>query len=275
MTVADLVRGAAGKGIRHFGLTDHIHTPFNLPDLAASRKEFEACPPSPNFHFGVEVSSVSQWEIDEIISGRHTGKPPVYGLRSGGPAGAALAIGLTAADLREHRVEYVVGGAHWPMFVPLEREAIIRDFHRQNMFLAAHPLVDIVAHPWWWHGRWADADGRFTADPWLDDFRKIPDSMHDEFAAAVLQHSAIVEINVGAMLLTRKYPDSFKRQYLDYLAGLKGRGVPLSIGSDCHSAQYDTDFATASAMLESVGITGEGLWTLPPRETPVPPARLV
>lgn len=50
MEVPVLIRMAADKGIRDYGLTDHIHTPFNLPDLAASRKEFLESKPPPNFH---------------------------------------------------------------------------------------------------------------------------------------------------------------------------------------------------------------------------------
>ena len=45
------------------------------------------------------------------------------------------------------------------MYIPYERQAVIRDYHRQNMFLATHPLVNIIAHPWWWSGRWAVRPG--------------------------------------------------------------------------------------------------------------------
>jgi histidinol phosphatase-like PHP family hydrolase len=263
MTVRDLVRHAHARGITDFGLTDHIHTPYNLPDLARSRAEYAQSGPSPRFHFGVEVSCVSQWEIEEVATGRHP--RPVYGLRTGGPPGAPLAIGLTEAALRTHGVEYVVGGTHWPMYVPFERDALICEFHRQNLFLATHPLVDIVAHPWWWHGHWQDAEGNYPGEPWLGDFGRIPRSMHDEFAAAALAHDAVVEINLSAMLLNPHYPDSFARQYLDYLAMLKSRGVKLCLGSDCHSAHYEIDFETGARMLDSVGIEDAELWRLPPR----------
>jgi histidinol phosphatase-like PHP family hydrolase len=263
LTLPDLVTGVQALGIEDYGVTDHLHTPYNLPDLEASREEYLASDPGPGFHFGVEVSCMSQWELDEIARGGH--ENPVYGLRSGGPPGAPLAIGLTEEDIRRLEIEYVIGGAHWPMYVAFEREAIIRDYHRQNMFLAAHPLVDIVAHPWWWMGHWKDDDGRYTSDPWLDDFRKIPQSMHDEFATAVVEHDKIVEINISAILLNGDYPASFPLQYLDYLAALKGRGVRFSIGSDCHSARYDIDFHKPAEMLASIGIKDEDLWQLPPR----------
>mgnify|MGYP001064698879 CR=1 FL=1 len=266
MEVADLVRRAEASGIRDFGLTDHLHTPGNLPDLVRSRQEYVASIPPPGFHFGVEVSCVSAWELEQIASGRHG--CPVYGLRQGGPAGGRLAIGLSPEDIGRLGVEYVVGGTHWPMYVPLERQEVIRDYHRQNMFLAAHPLVDIVAHPWWWMGRWQAADGSYPAEPWFDDFGRIPASLHDEFAAAAREHGTAVELNLGAVVLNPGYPDRFRHEYVEYLAGLQARGVRLSIGSDCHDRHYAVDFTAAEAMLDRAGIDAAALWRLPLRQGP-------
>jgi len=263
MRIADLVAQAPQRGIVALGVTDHLQTFVNLPDLAASRQEYLAANPPPGMHFGVEVSAVSQWELDRMAEDPSLRSP--WGIREGGPAGGALAIGLTAEDIARLEIEYVVGGAHWPLYVPIEPEAVIRDYHRQNMFLATHPLVDIVAHPWWWMGHWRDEDGRYTTHPWLGDFGVIPQSMHDEFAAAAREHGTVVEANLVAIILNRHYPEQFRRQYLEYLAGLKARGVTLSIGSDCHSANYDTDFDRAAALLESVGLTDADFWRLPVR----------
>jgi len=263
LVVADLPAEAEAAGIRDFGLTDHLHTPYNLPDIAASRRDFLAADPSPRFHFGIEVSCVSQWELDQIATGRH--ERPVYGIRSGGPPNCPLAIGLTPDDAAALGIEFVVGGTHWPLYVAMERHAVIRDYHRQNTFLATHPLVDIVAHPWWWMGHWADADGSFRAEPWFDDFKAIPESMHDEFAAACVQHGTVVEMNLCAVLLNPQYPQRFILQYLDYLAELKSRKVSLCIGSDCHDPHYRMGFEAAARLLASVGIVDGDLWRLPPR----------
>ena len=263
MRIADLIAGARAKGVQDFGVTDHLNTPCNLPDIEASRSEYLENDPGPRFHFGIEVSCVSQWELDEITSGRHGFQD--WGLRSGGPPGAEPAIGLTEEDIAACGIEYVVGGVHWPLYVPMERDAVIRDYHRQNMFLARHPLVDIVAHPWWWMGGWADDNDRYPGDPWLDDFGKVPQSMHDEFAAAAIEQGAVVECNIGACLLNESYPGSFAGQYLEYLAGLKQRGVKLCAGSDCHSEHYTTNLEKAARMLESAGITDADFWRLPPR----------
>jgi histidinol phosphatase-like PHP family hydrolase len=243
MKVADLPAQVAARGITDFGLTDHLQTPYNLPDLEASRRAYLAVNPSPRFHFGVEVSVVSQWELDELARGGY--EHPVWGLREGGPPGAALALGLGEEDLARLGIEYVIGGAHWPLYVPFEREAIIRDYHRQNLFLATHPLVDIVAHPWWFSGHWQSADGLFRAEPWFDGFDVIPQSMHEEFAAAAVQHGKVVEINVSACLFNASYPERFGYEYLEYLAGLRALGVTFSLASDCHEDHYAPLFEQA------------------------------
>jgi len=263
LPMAEIPQAAARHGFVACGVTDHIHTPFNLPDLVASRAAWEACEPGPSFHFGVEVSSVSEWELDQLARGLAEGA--TYGLRSGGPAWATPAIGITEEQLAELHVEYVVAGTHWPLYVPLQPEAVTRDYHRQNMFLATHPLVDIVAHPWWWHGHWQSAAGMFDTDPWFNDFGRIPASMHDEFAAAALAHGTAVEVNLEAMLLNRSYPEAFRRHYVDYLADLHGRGVTLALGSDCHSPHYDIRLDEAAAMLEDAGLGDVDWWVLPDR----------
>ena len=264
LRMADLLTEAAEQGILDYGVSDHLHTPFQLPDLWASRAEFDATFSSPRVHFGVEVSVVSQWELDEVATGQY--ESPVYGLREGGPEGAAPAIGMGEEEIVALGIEYVVGGTHWPLYVPIEREAVIRDYHRQNMFLATHPLVTIVAHPWWWMGAWQDDDGMYRTGPWLDDFGSVPQAMHEEFAAAAREHGKVVEINLSAMVLTPSYPEAFKQQYVEYLAGLQAAGVMLSLGSDCHSEHYDTDFAAAAEMLAAAGIWEDLLWRLPERE---------
>ena len=264
MEISDLVAEAADGGIESYGITDHLHTPYNLPDVQASRREYETFSHVHGFHFGIELSCVSQWELDRIADGE--ANDPVYGIRKGGPVGAYPALGIDRDGLQELGVEFVVAGTHWPLYVELEPSAVIQDYHRQNMFLAEHPLVDVVAHPWWWMGHWMDSDQMYRGDPWIGDFGAIPQSMHNEFATAATQSGTLVEINLSAMLLTSHYPDSFKTEYLEYLVLLKELGVKFTIGSDCHNHHYtEIDFSMAGGMLDSVGITEEDLGRIPPR----------
>jgi histidinol phosphatase-like PHP family hydrolase len=252
-------------GFLDFGITDHIHTPVNRPDVVGCSEEFWICPRASSAHLGVEVSVVSRWELDRIAAGAE--RPP-YGIRQGGPAGGELAIALDPEDVRALRIEYVVGGTHWPMYVPTEREAVIRDYHRQNLFLASHPLVTIVAHPWWWMGAWKGRDGLYGGPPWFDDFGAIPASMHDEFAAALVANGKIVEVNAKACLENPEYPERFKRRYAELVAFWKERGAALSFGTDHHDFDGENDPAMLESVerrLAAVGVTDRDFWRLPPR----------
>lgn len=262
-TLAKVCAQIEAAGITHYGISDHLHTAFNVPEIEASRAEFDTLPPSPNRYFGVEVSMLREYDI---VSNAIADTPTPWGKWPAGPEGP-LAVYLPDELIERMRFDYVIGGAHWPLGVPepLDPMAVIRDYHRQNMFLAAHPRVDIVAHPWWWMGAWEDANGSYTTYPWLDDFTRIPLSMHDEFAAALKQYNKAVEINAGACLVNPGYPSTFRGQYLDYLAYLKAQGVRFSLGTDSHGwydpgIGYSPCLGEVAAELEALGLTDEGLW---------------
>ncbi|MHB0946163.1 MAG: PHP domain-containing protein [Sedimentisphaerales bacterium] len=269
----DLIKIMPKKGIVNFGVSDHLTTPMQLCDLVNSRKEFDAVKSSSgslNFRFGIEVSSMSKWEMETMIQ-KGLGHRD-FGIREGGPYDDEAAIFLTKELVNEYDIEYVLGGVHFGLYIPFEREAVIRSYHRQNMFLANNPLVTIIAHPWWFGGHWADSDGKMTTDPWFDDFAgKIPVSMHDEFASAVVQNNKIVEISM-TLVLGALYTEKFKHDYLNYLAYLKSKNIKFSIGSDCHGPNYTIDDGSinpaevnlrkAEELLDSVGIGNEDIWCL-------------
>jgi hypothetical protein len=105
----------------------------------------------------------------------------------------------------------------------------------------------------------------YCAEPWFDDFRCIPQSLHNEFAAAASQYAKVVEVNLHATLLNKQYPKHFKQQYAEYIAGLHAAGITLSIGSDHHSQHshyHEIDFALAEEMLSSVGLQHVKFWSI-------------
>lgn len=259
--MAEIADGTARAGITDFGVADHLHSCYNLPDIAAARGEFLASRPSPRFHFGVEVTCMRRWELAEVASGRH--ENPVYGIE-GGPDDRSFAIDLTDDDVKAHGIEFVIGAVHWARGVRKDRTAIIDNYLHQYLSLASHPLVDIIAHPWWWNGWYENEDGSYTTEPWFHDFGVIPRSVHDELAAALIGYGKAVEINPG-VLVTRHYPEAWRKQYLEYLGELAALGVQLAAGSDRHQRPYENRFEEMEPLLESVGIRDEDLWRLPPR----------
>jgi histidinol phosphatase-like PHP family hydrolase len=266
LTLADLVREADEKGITDFGVTDHFQTGHTMPDIETCAREFaELADENPRFHLGVELSTVTAWEVDQWVrgncdnllrSGRYLDVPPF----------SEPGLGMTREDMDRVGIEYVVAAAHGTMNVPLDVELTIRDHHAQLMHIATNPIVSIAGHPWW-AGPWKDDDGNYTGDPWFDDFTVVPQTMHDEFASVVIENGTAVEINVSAFPFNATYTDRFKEQYSDYLHYLKERGVTFSIGSDCHDAHYTFDVEASAAWIEPLGLSDDDFWRLPPRET--------
>jgi len=258
-------------GITDFGVSEHFTTPSQLYDLLDSRRNFDEVKtylePGLNFHFGVEINVATKTAVAMMQQGLGDRN---FGVSSDIPDynHDEMAAILTEEIVTQCPLEYVIGGVHFP-YAPWERQAIIQSYHKQMLFLAEHPLVTIIAHPWWFGGHWANPDGTMTTEPWYDDFAgKISRSLHDEFAAAVIQHHKVVEIHLHTLLAVI-YTEKFLRDYLNYLAYLKSRGIKLSIGSDCHGPNYtgdymegDLDLRKAEALLDSVGITDADIWCL-------------
>ncbi|MHB9134117.1 MAG: hypothetical protein ACYDBB_23855 [Armatimonadota bacterium] len=249
----------AAAGITHYGITDHLNSVMSLPWLATGRQDFDTLPFSPNRYFGVEVTCLREYDLWMNEEAGDNGI--IWGKWPDGPV-SPITIYLPPGLIDQLGISYVVGGAHWPLNCtePQAPEAVIRSYHEQNLFLATHPLVDIVAHPWWWMGAWQDADYQYRSYPWLDDFRRIPLSMHDEFAAAAVQHGTAVEISAGAILLNPFYPSTFRQQYLDYLAYLKERGVSFSLATDSHAPDYYACLGEIEDDLDWLGLREEELW---------------
>ena len=264
MPMAALPAAAEQLGIAQYGVTDHLNTQFNRPFIANSRRDYDAVlAENPalkgRFHFGVEASCVSAWEIDKIRRGDYEGEP-VWGIRSGGPAGAALALDIDKAFIEEFGIAYVVGGVHWPMYCAADRHAVLEDYHRQYLFMARHALVDILAHWLWWNPMLSIRDG--IACPFLD-FGAIPARMKEELAQALLKNGTAFEINIGEFLMKQPfYSSEFMRGYLAYAARLQALGVTLSIGSDTHQRDYFAynrdQFTQACEMMEAAGIDLSG-----------------
>lgn len=251
-----VVEKAAAAGIVSFGISDHLHGKINLPSLRKAREEFNRIETAPGikFFFGLELSCLREWDMEE-----NEKTPSIWVVHSGGPVDSPLTVYLDEDILKELNPDYVIGGAHWPLGAPYEREAIISSYHRQNMFLAEHPHVDIVAHPWWWMGHWKDNSGKYSSLPWFDDFSVIPDWMHEEFAVTAVKNNKTVEINAGAILLNGGYPEIFKKNYIAYLQKLKSFGVRFSLGSDAHKLDDIGNTLKLEKML--AGLMPFSLWT--------------
>ena len=116
-----IVKGAQAAGMKHFGISDHLHTKFNLPDIEIARKEFLEYGPVPGFHFGIEVTCATQWECEkiakrdfascftcEVHGKKFQTMTPIDGIMYGGPANGPLMVDLTKEDIERLAKENII-----------------------------------------------------------------------------------------------------------------------------------------------------------------------
>lgn len=247
LTIPELFSSTERQGITDFGLTDHVNRPSWITYLQKSRELVEANPRR-GFHLGVELTTISKHLHDYD---RAHGSADGY-IHPGGTEPDPIELPLTGEELRACGVEYAIGAAHWALNVPMERDAVIRDFHRQNLYCAADPRVDILGHPWWMPMEWTlpnGAKGRF------DDMAVIPRSMHEELAAALIENDKPMELNVISFLICEDFPEKLCRQYAEYARWMFERGVKLTIGTDEHGGNggYQDYREKAAALLRPLG----------------------
>lgn len=255
-----LIRDAKGHGITDFGVSDHYHTRINEPDIAASRREYEAALAAHpelkgHFHFGIEATLVSQWEVD-IIKQKLYHDVPEYGMRVGGPENAPVIFDFYDDFVEKYQLDYVVAGMHWPMYCQLDTQSMLKEYHRQYMYAATHPNTTILAHYLWFDSSLFRGFYNIDLPNPFRDFSVIPQSMLDELQAALLECDTAFEINIPSFITAQKITDQFKDEYFSWVAQLQRSGVKLSIGSDVHSPSLLTrkEYDDAEQFLQKYGI---------------------
>ena len=247
LSLTEIAQKAKKYGFKKIGITDHAN--FNdekfLGDLRRSVvnvKEFQQT--HPEVVLGVELTPIEKPEFDYIAKN---------GTREGYLAPIihepyAIELAQTKEELMARGVRYAIGAAHWRIDVPgaknlpSDMDTLIREWYRQQMWLACDERVTILGHPWW--------NGRGV---WYDDFSVIPRSMNDDIAAALKENKKYVECNAG-VLCSPKASEKFRRQYAEFMRELFEKGLPVTYGSDSHKA-YTNVHLEAEKYLISAGFT--------------------
>lgn len=269
--ILDIMAEMQEFGIDEYGLTDHLHTAYNLPDVVSARRDYLASRPPANFHFGIEVSCVDQRECERVAAGDYTawGDEPVYGFRDMTDYTGRMAIGITAQEILELGIEYVIGGVHWPLTVSGDRDAIIRNYLEQQLFLVRHPCVKVLAHPWdslaQAVGNWYKYRDQEHVD--VTAFRYIPEEYNHVLAQAFLEEGTAAEVNLA--VLTGAAPE-YREYLLTLFAGWKQKGVKFTIGDDLHAAHFSKErFEQAEQWLTEWGFTeNDFVLPFPPKKKP-------
>ena len=266
MEFETLINDAKALGITDFGVSDHYHTRLQESDIAASRADYEATivrhpELKGHFHFGIEATVVSEWEVEKIKR-KDYDEFPEYGIRVGGPAGAPVMFDIDDEFVEKYKIDYVVAGMHWPMYCGTDTDSLLKEYHRQYMFCATNPLSTILAHYLWWDdclysSLWNMPD---LKNPFLN-FSVIPESMRDELKSALTENNVAFELN--PCMFNKNMPTSFVDDYLGWASDLAKSGVTLAFGSDCHRPRLaDVKYREIEGIFTHYGIDTDKFFSL-------------
>ena len=241
LPVREIEEGSAAFGFRKFGITDHAN--FNdvkfLGDLDTSVKLYEELKKRcDRAILGVELTPIEKPQFDYIA--KH-GTDDGYLPPDGTPYDIELA--QTKEELKARGIRYAIGAAHWRVDIPNGRalppdlDASLKEWHRQQMWLACDERVTILGHPWY-HGRGL----------WYEDFSVIPRVHVEELAAALKENGKYVECN-SQFFNSPKSTERFRRQYAEFLRELFEMGIPITYGSDSHNQYAPAHVATEKHLL--------------------------
>ena len=231
-TLETLIEDCKKRGFVSFGVTDHVNyneTMFLDAMKESARKVKEAQKTTPELLLGVELTPITQVEYEYLKANRGNREGFVAPI-SDTPLDMELA--LTKEEMLSYGVQYAVGATHWRVDVvdrrtPGEVDVFIKDWYRQQLWLACDERVTILGHPWY-HG----------AGLWYEDFTLIPKSMNEELGAALLENGKYVECNTD-VICSPKTTEKYRYQYVEFLRELYERGIPVTIGSDSHNSYRD------------------------------------
>ena len=240
-----IAESAAAQGLTRFGITDHLN--FNdaefLRDLTSSasavREFMKTCPQAVP---GVELTPIEKPQFEYIArTGTREGYvPPDQNTPY------PIELGASKEYLKSLGIRYAIGASHWRVDCPGAKElppdldACIREWYRQQIYLASDERVTILGHPWY-HGK----------SVWYEDFSVIPRSMNDDIASELRAHHKYVECNAH-FFHAPKATDLFRHQYAEFLRDLFERGIPVTYGSDAHDG-YPDKRANVESYLSAAG----------------------
>lgn len=246
---------AKAQGLLNVGITDHLN--FNdenfTSDLKRSSESVRTAQEKyPFLVLGVELTPIERPEFDYIAAcGKRDGYiPPVQS------APYDIELAMTKSELMALGVRYAVGGAHWRVDVPFAKTlepdlgACIKEWYRQQMWLACDERVTILAHPW----------NNGKSGLWYEDFSVIPRSMNDDLAAALKENGKYVECN-SQFFTSPKATEKFKYQYAEFLREMFEKDIPVTYGSDSHH-NYGSSREIVEKHLRSAGFKDGDFYTL-------------
>ena len=244
LSLETIAERAGEWGFSRVGITDHVNTnePNYLRDAYRSSVLVkEAQKKYPFMVLGVELTPIDVYEYRYIKE--HASRVGFSWPAKDTPL--PIELPMTKEEMLALGMRYAIGATHWRIdqpgakeFTP-ELDSCIREWYRQQLFMACDERVTVLGHPWYQ-----------SRGIWYQDFSVIPHSMNEEIAAALKENGKYVECN--SHFFVAGSSERFRHQYAEYLRWMFEMGIPVTYGSDAHNT-YADNFRRVEPYLAAAG----------------------
>lgn len=230
MKIPAILERCRELGRTSIAITDHCDSEVELQKNRLIRQELEYTDPAGlEIFFGCELSALdsdARLALDEEGKNREG-----FEIVIGAPHSVGPADGASVLQLIERLVELMCK-------------------------VAANPIVDVLAHPWWLNGREFinQFQGKFTT------LEMVPDELTRKLAETCIRHRTAIELNGTGILAAFDGPAGLRDSYPAYVARLVELGCTIALGSDAHDIRDIETVALVQKVLEEIRIPGAQLW---------------
>ena len=228
MEIPAIVRECESLGVTSLAITDHLNTLDKVELHVPIREDLEALSSAVDIYFGVELNHL----------------------------GCDEGFAYSAEIAQQYGFQFAIGGIHSVYVTEYDLANIVDIQHRHHLQTCRDPLVQILVHPYWF------AKGQFDSQgwPWFDSMKAVPEQYARELGQAACETGTAIEINGGANLENREWPERCVEEYIEYLAILAEEGVQFSLGSDAHDIGRLRDIESTWKVIERLGLGADRVW---------------
>lgn len=228
MEVPAIAAECGRLGVTALAITDHLNSREFLPKHAPILEDIRRLEGGPDVWFGAEVNY-------------------------DGPDGS---FAYDRDIAREHGFQFAIGGIHGTYLQEYDIARIVDIQHRHHLKTCRDPLVEVLVHPYWF------GKGEFERKnwPWFTSMKVVPERYVRELGRAARESGTAIEINACANLRNPVFPESYVKEYLEFLAILAEEGPLFSVSSDAHDISHLARIAGSWETAEALGLPPERIW---------------
>jgi len=229
MEIPAIVNECRRVGVKSLAITDHLNRLEFLPKHRPILNDIRALSePGLEVYFGVELNFT----------------------------GCDEGFAFNTEIKEEYGFQFAIGGIHGTYLKEYDLAKLVEIQHRHHLKTCEDPLVEVLVHPYWFGTR----EFENNQWPWFASMKAVPDSYVRELGQTARETGTAIEINASTNLEFSRFPESYVKEYIEYLGRLAEEGVTFSPASDSHDINSLQRISSAWKVIEALRIPPERVW---------------